>query len=445
MKIIIGGSGRLGSYLADYFVRELQDVYLIDKEAERLRHLEADVNMRTFEGSISDFDTLREAGASDADVFVAVTGSEEVNLIGCAMAKSLGARRTIARVDSNCFIDKKNLSVLSSMGVDHVVYPDYLAATRIYDTIENPWTTGIKRLYSNDIILAAVRVTEHAPLAGLQLRDAFGGDRNIHISAMSRRGETIIPGGLDTINEGDVLYATMAGENVSTLLDATGHTYENKGGEVIIVGGSRVAEILAENAKGKFRITIVEKNIERCRKLIRTCPGATIIYGDAAEEDVMAEAGIDRCQAVIWLTENTESNILGSLGDAEAGVPLTIAEVEKARLMPKAEDFGIDAVINKPVITAHAIFQLVLEADNEDDRIFVVPGAEVVRMEVRPGSRLTGKAIMDLGLPTGVTFAARRNSGHGELVTGRTVLSEGDNITVFCLRGSLNKVKKLFK
>ena len=210
------------------------------------------------------------------------------------------------------------------------------------------------------------------------------------------------------------------------------------------MGGSKVAELTTRIAGKRYSFVIVEKNLERCRELTEICPEAEIIFGDGSDEDVLEEAGINNCDAFVALSDSSESNILGCLTAHDKGIKRTIAEVEKEQFIAKAESFNIGAIINKPIITANAIFQIILDSDYSSSKCFAMKDAEVARLEIKQGSSLTKMPVKDLRLPKELTFAGIIRDGKGEIVTGNTVFQAGDNVIVFCLNGSLNKVEKFF-
>lgn len=443
MKITIAGAGRVGIHLAKYFVDEHQDVYLIDNDRNNLLALESDLNLRTFCGEPIDFITLREACTEKADVFVAVTAETATNLVACAMAKSLGAKKTIARVDKFDFLDKHNSNVVRNMGVDHVVYPDYLAALSVISSLEHSWSYGWNDFNDGAIILIAVTVADNAPIAGRFLNEMSRENRSMHIAAIKRNSGTIIPHGNDRIMPHDILYITTVPDELYKVKEITGKT-DKPIKKVILMGGSMVAELAANMAACKFSFVIVEKNLDRCRKLTESCPDSDIIYGDGSEQDVLEEAGINNCDAFVALSDSSESNILACITAQDTGVTRTIAEVEKEQFIGKAESFSIGAIINKPIITANAIFQIILDSNESSSKCFAMKNAEVAKLEINEDSALTKAPVKDLKFPKELNIAGLIRNGKGEIVTGDTMFQKGDKVIVFCLNGSLEKVERLF-
>ena len=443
MKITIVGAGRVGVHLAKYFADEQQDVFLVDNDPKHLTVLESDFNLRTYCGDPTEFETLREANTEKADIFVAVTADTAENIVACAMAKSMGARKTIARVDKYNYLLPVNEAFVKKMGVDHVVFPDYLAAQSIMGSLEHAWSKSWSEFENGAIIMVAAQVKDHSPLKGLQLKDLYDESRVLHISALRRNHRTIIPHGDDLIEVGDVLYITAIDEGIGLVRDILG-IEETTIRRVVMMGGSGVAELVVKLSGKRFSYVVVEKDRERCRELMAECPNCDIIFGDASEYEVMEEAGITKCDAFVALTDNTESNILSCLTAKDMGVKKNIAEVEKEQLIEKAESFNLDAIINKPIITANAIFQIILDANVDSSKCFVLPNAEVGRISVKEGSFLTRAEVKKLKLPEALTIAGMIRNGKGEMVTGATRFMPGDEVIVFCLSGSLRRVEKLF-
>lgn len=443
MKITIVGAGRVGIHLSKYFADEQQDVFLVDNDPAHLSILESDFNLRTYCGDPTDFDTLRDANSEHADIFVAVTANTAENLVACSMAKSMGAKKTIARVDKFNYLLPSNESVVRRMGVDHVVFPDYLAAQSVVSSLAHPWCNDWSEFENGTIIMVAVEVREHSKIEGMRLKDLFGESRVMHIAAMRRHFRTIIPHGDDQILTGDKLYITVTPEGIDKVMELIG-IMPSPIREVILMGGSTVSQLITREGRKQFSYTIIEKDHRRCRRLMETCPGCEIICGDGSELDVLEEAGIRKCDAFVAMTDNTESNILSCLTASDLGVRKNIAEVEKEQLIQKAESFDLSTIINKPIITANAIFQIILDANVYSSKCFAIPDADVGKFTVKAGSFLTREKVMNLKLPEELTLAGLIRGGRGEMVTGATQFIPGDTAIVFCLAGSLKRVEKLF-
>ncbi|MBR6638852.1 MAG: Trk system potassium transporter TrkA [Muribaculaceae bacterium] len=443
MKIVIVGAGEVGSHLAKLLSREEQDIILVDKDADKLAAIDANYNLMTLRGSPTSFTALRDAGVENCDLFIAVTPYETSNVTACAMAKKFGAKKTVARIDNYEFMVEQNRDFFTSLGVDYLIYPEYLAAQEIMTALERTWVRHWFELHNGEIILVGVKLRDNARLIGMQLKDLSYTQQTFHVSAIKRNHETIIPRGDDRIRVNDILYFTVTKDHVDDLLEICGKTqYEIK--KVLIMGGSRIAERLAALAEDKYKIKIIDNNLEVCKSLPERCPDSEIVYGDARDIDVLREEGIEDIDAFVALSESSEANILACLTAKEFGVNKTIAEVENIQFISEAEGLNIGTIINKKLLASSKIFQILLDADINSSKCLALADAEVAEMVVKPHSKITKGAVKDLNLSRDMTIAGLVRDGKGMLVRGNTVIQAGDHVVVFCLAGAIHKVEKLF-
>lgn len=446
MRIVIAGAGEVGSHLAKLLSREEQDIILIDSDRAKLSRLDSNYNLMTMVGSPTSLDNLRAAGVDDTcDLFIAVTPFENTNLISCEIAKRLGARKTVARIDNYEFLSPENREMFVTLGVDHLIYPEVLAAQEIATALGRPWVRNWFELHSGELIVVGVKIRDNASLIGRRLRDITYGQHNYHVSAIKRRHETIIPRGDDVICDGDILYFTTTRDYIDEIRTLCGKR-DYKVRNVMVMGGGRIAVRLAHLAKGKWTLTIIDDDMEVCRKLPEKCNGCPvhIIHGDARNNELLAEEGISDMDAFVALTEYSEANILACMTAKEYHVSKTIAEVENIQFISEAEGLNIGTVINKKLLASSKIFQLLLDADESSSKFMALADAEVAEIEARPGSKITKAPVKDLKLIHEMTLAGLIRDGKGMLVEGRTRIQAGDHVVVFCLSGHIHKVEKYF-
>ena len=443
MKIVIVGAGEVGSHLAKLLSREDQDIVLVDKDANRLANLDANYNLMTLCGSPTSFSTMREADVDHCDLFIAVTPYETTNVTACAMAKSIGAKKTVARIDNYEFMVDESQEFLTQIGVDYLIYPEFLAAQEIMTSLKRSWVRHWFELHDGEIILVGVKLRDNAPLIGKQLKELAFVQRSFHISAIKRNHETIIPRGDDIIRANDILYFTTTRDHVDDLLDLCGKV-QHEINRVLIMGGSRIAIRLAALAGNEYSFKIIESNLEVCKALPEKCPNCEIVHGDARDFDVLREEGIEDFDAFIALAESSEANILACLTAKEFGVDKTIAEVENIQFISEAEGLNIGTIINKKLLASSKIFQILLDADINSSKCLALTDAEVAEIEAKPKSKITRAAVKDLNLSRDMTIAGLIRDGQGMLVNGNTVIQPGDHVVVFCLTGAIHKVEKLF-
>ncbi|MBQ7854722.1 MAG: Trk system potassium transporter TrkA [Muribaculaceae bacterium] len=443
MRIVIAGAGEVGSHLAKLLSYENQDIVLVDRDAEKLANLDSNYNLMTMVGRPTSIQALREAGVEDCDLFIAVSPYEATNIISCSIAKQLGAVKTVARIDNYEFMNSGNQGYFRAMGVDSLIYPEYLAAQEILTALRRPWVRHWFELHDGEIILVGVKMRENAKILGMQLKDLPALQPSFHISAIKRRHNTIIPRGDDYIKLDDILYFTTTRDHVDDLLEICGKTNYDVN-KVLIMGGSRIAVRTIALAGDEFHFKIIEKNIETCRMLSEQCPDCDIIHGDARDIEVLRDEGISDVDAFIALTDSSETNILACIMAKEFGVAKTIAEVENLQLISEAEGLNIGTTINKKLLASSTIFQLLLDSDSSTSKCHALTDAEVAEIEARPGSKITRGPVKDLNLSRDMTIAGLVRDGEGMLVTGNTVIQAGDHVVVFCLAGALHKIERLF-
>lgn len=265
----------------------------------------------------------------------------------------------------------------------------------------------------------------------------------LHVSAIKRNRETIIPRGDDYIMAGDIAYIATTLNYIDEVRKACGKstlTVE----KILIMGGSEMAEQLALKIGDKYHVKIIEADRERCEELSALLPNCNIVHGDARDTDLLEEEGISDYDAFIALTSNTEANILGCLMAKEHGVSKTIAEVENLQYINEAEALNIGTIINKQLLASSRIVQIMLDCDVDNARCLALSDAEVAELVIKDRARVTKAEVKDLRLPAGMTIAGMVRAGKGQLVRGNTRLLAGDHVVVFCLNGYIHRIEKVF-
>lgn len=443
MRILIAGCGEVGTHLAKLLSHEEQDITVLDDDRDKLSALDANYNLLTVQGRPTSFKALKQAGVEHCDLFIAVTPFETRNVVACAIAKSLGARKTVARIDNYEFKDPANRGFFTGIGADDVIYPEYLAALEILTALSHNWARHWFDLHEGELILVGVKLRDLAPIVGKQLKELGFISRNFHVAAIKRHNETIIPGGNDRIEINDIVYFMTTREHVDTIIELCGKVKRTIR-DVIIMGGSRIAIQLCRMGGDKYRFKIIDPDRDNCMRLSEKCPEALIINADARDIETLRDAGITDTDAFIAISESSESNILTCLTAKEFGVTKTIAEVENLQFISQAEGLNIGTVINKKLLASARIFQMMLDGDTSSSKCMAMADAEVAQIVAREGSKITRAAVKDLRLPHGMTIAGLIRDGQGLLVGGNTVILPGDLVVVFTLSGVINKVEKLF-
>ena len=445
MKIIIGGAGAVGTHLAELLSNEKQDIILMDEDKDKLSAMDSNFDLMTVCASPTSIMALKNAGVSDADLFIAVTPEESRNMTACMIATNLGAKKTVARIDNYEYLLPKHKEFFAKLGVHSLIYPEMLAAKDIVDAIKMSWIHQWWEFYGGALILIGAKMKETAQILNVPLFEL--GSRNIpfHIVAIKRGNETIIPRGDDTIKLNDIVYFTTTRKYVPYIRKISGKEHDPEVRNVMIMGGSRIAVRASQYIPDSMQVKIIESDLNRCHRLTDLVDDKVmIINGDGRDLNLLAEEGLKDTDAFVALTGNSETNILACLAAKRMGVTKTVAEVENIDYISMAESLDIGTVINKKMIAASHIYQMMLDADVANVKCLTFADADVAEFKVKEGSRITQKPIKDMGLPKGITIGGLIRNGEGQLVTGNTMIQPGDHVVVFCLGMMIKKAEKFF-
>ena len=445
MKIIIGGAGAVGTHLAELLSSEKQDIILMDEDKDRLSSMDSNFDLMTVCASPTSIQALKNAGVDDADLFIAVMPEESRNMTACMIATNLGAKKTVARIDNYEYLLPKHKEFFAKLGVHSLIYPEMLAARDIVDAIRMSWIRQWWEFNGGALILIGSKMRESAEILNVPLFELGGRKIPFHIVAIKRGNETIIPRGDDVIKLNDIVYFTTTKKYIPYIRKISGKEHYPDVRNVMIMGGSRIAVRASQYAPDHMQIKIIETNIDRCHRLTDLVDDKImIINGDGRDMDLLLEEGIKNTDAFVALTGNSETNILACLAAKRMGVTKTVAEVENIDYISMAESLDIGTVINKKMIAASHIYQMMLDADVSNVKCLTFANADVAEFKVKEGSCITQKAIKDMGLPKGITIGGMIRNGEGMLVTGNTIIQPGDHVVVFCLEKMIKKAEKFF-
>ena len=445
MKIIIAGAGNVGTHLAKLLSREKQDIILMDDDEEKLSALSNNFDLMTVTASPSSISGLKEVGVKEADLFVAVTPDESRNMTACMLAHNLGAQKTVARIDNYEYLLPKNKEFFKKLGVDSLIYPEMLAAKEIVSSMRMSWVRQWWEFCGGALILIGAKMREKAEILNIPLHQLGGPTIPYHVVAIKRGTDTIIPRGDDVIKLNDIVYFTTTRKYIPYIRKIAGKEDYADVRNVMIMGGSRIAVRTAQYVPDYMQVKIVDNDISRCNRLTELLDDRTmIINGDGRDMDLLIEEGLKNTEAFVALTGNSETNILACLAAKRMGVDKTVAEVENIDYIGMAESLDIGTVINKKMIAASHISQMMLDADVSNVKCLTFANADVAEFTVKAGSKVTKHLIKDLGLPKGTTIGGMIRNGEGILVTGDTQVNAGDHVVVFCLSMMIKKIEKYF-
>lgn len=446
MKIIICGAYGIGTHLAKMLSRNHEDITLIDEDDERLAQIGSDFDLLTAQASPSSIKALREAGAEHADLFIAVTPEESLNITSCVLAKALGAKKTVAKISNSEYTAPELQNFFAGLGVSSLIYPEKLAAVDIINGLKMSWVRQRWDVHNGALVMLAIKLRETCEILNNPLKNLCGPDDPYHVVAIKRLNETIIPGGNDELKLYDLAYFMTTTQYIPYIRKIVGKELYVDVKNVMIMGGGATAVRAINTMPDYLDTKLIEISEERCEELNNLLDDdkALIINGDGRDTQLLQEEGIKNTQAFVALTNNAETNILACLTAKRLGVRKTVAMVENVDYVSMAESLDIGTIINKKAIAASHIYQIMLDAKVINMRFIMSANADVVEFVAQEGSRVTKKPVKDLGLPKEATIGGLVRGDEGMLVSGHTQIQAGDIVMVFCHNINLKTIERLF-
>jgi len=444
MKIVIAGAGEVGTHLAKKLSGENHDIILLDDNPERLHDINREIDLMTIIGSAHSFVDLKKTEMSKADLFIAVTTSEERNVLACIMANYLGVGRTIARINNSEYLQENYREKLRRLGINELIYPETLAAKEIVSSVKLTGTRQLFEFSGGKLILMGIKIRNNAPILNQTLEILAPALKNIVAVAITRGQDNIIPGGNDVFKNGDIAYFICNSSSQRKVFELTGkELFEVK--NILFLGGSRIAQKTIEKLGDRYHVKVIETNTERCNQIAGKYEHALVINGDGRNLELLREEGIEKMDAIIATTGSSEVNMLACHLAKTLGVKRTVAEIENFALMPTAEEMDIGCIINKKLIAASYIYRFTLSAEISNVKCLTSTDAEVFEFIAKPGTRITLKSLNDLNLPNDVKVGGIIRGEAGYVANGDLQIREGDKVVVFALPSGIKKLEKYFK
>ena len=444
MRIVITGAGEVGTHLAKLLSREDMEISLLDERQERLGDLSANYDLLTKVGNPTSIRDQRDIGVAGCDLFISVTPHETENMTACLIANALGAKRTLARIDNYEYLLPENKKFFEQMGLNHLIYPEVLAANEIQESLRTNWMRYHLHLCQGALELCIIKVRDTAKILGKTFSSGVYNHGKYRIVAIKREQETIIPRGGDAVLENDMVFCVCPKENMEFMREELGKS-KREIKNVIFFGGDRIARKAATELVGEMNIKIIEKDRELCNILSEKVPNALIINDDGTDMDVLKEEGIQDADAFVAVTDSSEANIFACLAAKRFGVRKTIAEVENLDYIPMAEGLDIGTVLNKKTIAASYIYQMLLDATVRGVHNLTSADAEIVEFYAKAGSTITKHKVRHLDLPEEANIGGIVRAGEGILVNGDTEIIAGDLVVVFCKSHVIRNLERFFK
>ncbi len=446
MKIIVVGAGKVGYSVAQRLVQDEHDVYVIEQSPERIKNLENSLDVSLVQGNGSSLPLLREIGMDDVGMLIAVTDSDEVNLLACAVAKIAGIPRTIARVRDNDYLDAANKKVQDSLGVDLIINPEMVTAHEIMHVLQTPAALDVEDYASGAVRLMEFKMRHNVSYCGQTLKDITF-PPSVLVVGILRNGEMIIPHGNSPLQAGDNVFFLGARDSIADIAKDFHELDRRAIKRVVLIGagliGRNLAILLAESG---YIVKVIEKDMVRCEQLAAMNDKVMVINGDGTNMELLEAEEISDNDVIICLTDDDKLNLLVALLAKHLGIPKTIVRVGRPEYITLMEQVGIDIVFSPRLLTSGEILRMVRRGENVISLSTFEGGkAEAVEVELTINSPIVGKALRDLRLPGKALVGAVVHEGSTIVPTGNTVLYAQDHIVFFTLPEHVNKLLTYLK
>ncbi|AAN65699.1 potassium uptake protein [Pseudomonas sp. XWY-1] len=450
MKIIILGAGQVGGTLAEHLASEANDITVVDTDGDRLRDLGDRLDIRTVQGRGSLPTVLRQAGADDADMLVAVTNSDETNMVACQVAYSLFHTPTkIARVRESSYLTREELFDNDHIPVDVLISPEQVVTNYIKRLIEHPGSLQVIDFAEGKAQLVAVKAYYGGPLVGQQLRQIRAHMPNVdtRVAAIFRRDRPITPRGDTVIEADDEVFFIAAKKDIRAVMGELRRIDEtNK--RIVIAGGGQIGERLAEAIESRYQVKIIEMSPARCRHLSDTLESTVVLQGSASDKDLMLEENIADADIFLALTNDDEANIMSSLLAKRLGAGKVMTIINNPAYVDLVQGGDIDIAISPQLATIGTLLAHVRRGDIVSVHSLRRGAAEAIEAVAHgdsKSSKVVGKAIEDITLPPGTTIGAIIRDEEVMIAHDDTMIESGDHVILFVVdKKHIRDVEKLF-
>ncbi len=456
MKIIILGAGQVGGTLAENLANEANDITVIDSDEARLQELRDRIDIGVIPGQASHPDTLMHAGIEDADLLIAVTSNDEINMVACQVAHSLFRTPTkIARVRSPAYIQKKQLFCSNAIPIDVLISPEQLVSDYIYRLIEHPGALQVLDFAEDKVQLVAVKAYYGGPLVGQELRFLRQHMPSVdtRVAAIYRRDRAITPQGDTMIEADDEVFFIAAKSDIRAVMSEL-RRLETSYRRIVIAGGGNIGLRLAKSLESRFSVKLIEYNKQRCQKLTEELEHAIVLHGSASDQELMLEENIENTDVFLALTNDDEANIMSSMLAKRLGTRKVMTLINNPAYVDLVQGGEIDIAISPQTTTIGSLLTHVRRGDMvrvHSLRRGAAEAIEIIAHGDERSSKVVGKAIEDLDLPHGSTIGAivRENpQGLGEVIIAHddVIIQTGDHVIVFLVdKKHTRDIEQLFQ
>ena len=452
MKILIVGAGKVGSTIAAGLSREDHDITLMDNDLSALERDQDNLNVMSIKGSGTSMNSLMEAGVDKTDLLIAVTNSDEVNMLCCMTAKRLGAKHTVARIRDPEY-SRELYELKKDLDLDMVINPEYQTAMEIARILRFSAAASVETFAGGHVEMVSYRVSADEKVVGKPLSKVMQKTANpVLYCAVMRGNELIIPNGDTVLQEGDLAYLVGRGTQIANFLKTSGRR-TSSARNVVVIGGGLIAYYLCDSImKSGVRVRIVDENKEICEEMDARLPGCVVIRGDGTSTDLLEAENVRECDALVMLTGSDEENVITGLYGRQIGVPKVVVKVNRNGYMGVLKELKMDSTVSPKNITATQIIRYVRALNNSQgtegvEMLYRFAGGqlEASQFSVTETTRYRGVPLKDIRFRAGVLLAAINRRGEVLIPSGKDVFREQDTVIVISRETGLKELNEIFQ
>ena len=442
MRTVIIGAGEVGFNTARMLSQEGHDVVLVDRDEALVERAAEQLDALVIHGNGASPRLLAEAGVKRADLVIAASSSDEVNIIACLAAKAQGVSRTIARIHNPDYYDTRDEFAREMLGIDFVIHTEQMAAREIKAALLVPGAINVDTFAEDRIEVAEVILAEDSPAAGQELKDVRLPEQSLIVGVV-RRGEALVPRGDTVLEVRDHVLLISGGRRVSEVVGAVS-TDTTPVREVTIYGGGRIGLRLALTLEEVgISVRVIERDEARARHVASQLRRGFVLHDEGISRDFLLQERVDRTDAFVAVTGDDRANLLAAMYARQLGARTTIAGVSRGEFAPLADALGVDLTISPRTLAAEAILRFVRKGEIVNVAL-LESGAEMIELRVPPNCRVAGRPLSEVGFPRGAIVGALLRDGNVIIPSGREMLRPGDDAVVFTVEGAVDEVERLF-
>lgn len=449
MRILITGGGQSAALIASRLIREGNEITIVEKDASRCAHLEETLDAKVVRGSAASIKTLRKAGLKNVQMLIAVTNSDEINILTCVIAKTYpNITVKVARVRSHEFADWRRIADDNELGIDLIIHPESDAIERILRVVNVPGVSDIIDFADGEVKLFGMNVERNSWFAGKTLEelDAAGPPENSLVALIFRGQQVIVPHGAQVVLPGDHIYVCTTKKNLDAVLEFMGVARRGKLQRVFIFGGKQIGISLAlELERQGVQVKLIEKDAARCELIAGLVKKTVVIHGDGTDQATLEEENIDGVDAFLALTHHDEDNIIASLLARRLGAGKVVALINRLSYLSMVQRLGINTSVSLRLSTVDAVLKFVRKGGVLSVTTFREEEAEAIELIAAEGSPYVGKQLRDIALPRGaIVGAIARTSGEVIVPRGDVSIRPGDRVIFFTLESVVPELESAF-